>query len=73
MGMLVLSRKLDEEIIINGNIRIHVIEIRGDKVRIGIDAPREMTVHRKEVADEIALERRKKDSEFTPGIGEDFG
>lgn len=57
--MLVLSRKKDEEIVIaDGEIRIMIIEIRGDKVRIGIDAPRDITVHRREVFDAIAKEGR---------------
>jgi carbon storage regulator len=47
--MLVLSRQKNEVIIINDNIHIHVVDIRGDKVRIGIDAPKEVSVHRKEV------------------------
>lgn len=51
--MLVLSRKLDEEIVIGDNIVLKVIEIRGDKCRIGIEAPRDMTVHRREVYDAI--------------------
>ncbi len=52
-SMLVLSRKTGEMIEIGGNITIVVTEIRGDKVRIAIDAPRDVTVHRKEVADAI--------------------
>lgn len=51
--MLVLSRKLSEEIVIGGNIRVMVIEIRGDNVRLGIEAPRDVSVHRKEIADAI--------------------
>lgn len=47
--MLVLSRKKDEKIIIGNNITIMVVDIQGDKVRLGIDAPREVTVHREEV------------------------
>lgn len=47
--MLVLSRKKDEKIIIGDNITIMVVDIQGDKVRLGIDAPREVTVHREEV------------------------
>ena len=47
--MLVLSRKKDEKIIIGDNIAIMVVDIQGDKVRLGIDAPREVTVHREEV------------------------
>lgn len=51
--MLVLSRKCDESIIINDNIKIVVVEIRGDKVRLGIEAPRDVPVHRSEVHDAI--------------------
>lgn len=49
--MLVLSRKRDEEIVIDDRIRIVVVEIRGDKVRLGIEAPRDVDVHRKEIWD----------------------
>lgn len=55
--MLVLSRKKDEKIVIDDKITIMVIEIRGDKVRLGIDAPREITVHREEVYEAIKRER----------------
>lgn len=51
--MLVLSRKVNETIIINENIVITVVDIRGDKVRLGIDAPKEVPVHRGEVYDAI--------------------
>lgn len=47
--MLVLSRQLDESIMIGDTIRITVVDIRGDKVRLGIDAPRDVSVHRHEV------------------------
>jgi carbon storage regulator len=51
--MLVLSRKKNECIIINDNITVTVIEIRGDKVRLGIEAPKDVTVHRREVYEAI--------------------
>jgi len=51
--MLVLSRKKNESIIINDNIVVRVIEIRGDKVRLGIEAPKDMPVHRHEVYEAI--------------------
>jgi carbon storage regulator len=54
--MLVLSRKKDEKIIIGDNITLMVIEIRGDKVRLGIDAPKEVSVHREEVYNAIKRE-----------------
>jgi carbon storage regulator len=47
--MLVLSRKRDERIVIGDNIVITVVEVRGDKVRLGIEAPAEVPVHRQEV------------------------
>jgi carbon storage regulator len=49
--MLVLSRKRDERIVIGNNIVVTVIEVRGDKVRLGIEAPSEVPVHRQEVID----------------------
>ena len=49
--MLVLSRKRDERIVIGDNIVITVVEVRGDKVRLGIEAPSEVPVHRQEVLD----------------------
>lgn len=51
--MLVLSRKKNESILINGNIVVTVCEIRGDKVRIGIEAPEDVIVHRQEIAERI--------------------
>lgn len=51
--MLVLSRHRNEAIIIGDNVRIVVVDVRGDKVRIGIDAPEEVAVHRQEVFDAI--------------------
>lgn len=47
--MLVLSRKKDEKIIIGDNIAIMIVDIQGDKVRLGIEAPREVSVHREEI------------------------
>lgn len=51
--MLVLSRKKNESIVINDDITIVVVEIRGDKVRLGVEAPKEVPVHRREVFDAI--------------------
>ncbi len=59
--MLVLSRKKDESIIINDHIRITVVEIRGDKVRLGIDAPKDVTVHRREVYEAIQNQLKSRD------------
>ena len=51
--MLVLSRKKDEKIMVGNDIEICVVEIRGDKVRLGVEAPKEVPVHRREVYDAI--------------------
>src|SRR6476619_1257844 len=57
--MLVLSRQKDETIIIGDNIEITVVDIRGDKVRLGVSAPKEISVHRKEVYEAIRRENRE--------------
>ncbi len=56
--MLVLSRQRDESIMIGDNVQITIVDIRGDKVRLGIVAPTEISVHRKEVYDAIQRENR---------------
>ena len=58
--MLVLSRQRDESIIINDNVVVTIVDIRGDKVRLGIDAPGEIPVHRREVYDAIRRENRRE-------------
>lgn len=58
--MLVLQRKKDERIVIGNDITITVVEIRGDKVRLGIEAPIAVPVHREEVAEAIARENEAK-------------
>ena len=57
--MLVLSRKKNESIIIDDHITIPVVEIRGDKVRLGIQAPKEIPIHRSEVHAAIQSEERE--------------
>ena len=56
--MLVLSRKKNESIIINDHVTVTVVEIRGDKVRLGIDAPKDVSVHRREVYEAIQNQAR---------------
>ena len=55
--MLVLSRKRDERIMIGDEISLLVVDIRGDKVRLGIEAPSDVAVHRKEVYEAIQREQ----------------
>src|SRR4051794_31634433 len=64
--MLVLSRKKNESIIINDDITIVVVEIRGDKVRLGVEAPKEVPVHRNEVYEAIRRNQQKLDSDDGP-------
>jgi carbon storage regulator len=61
-SMLVLSRKKNESIIINDDITIVVVEIRGDKVRLGVEAPKEVPVHRNEVYEAIRRNQQKPDA-----------
>ncbi len=67
--MLVLSRQKDESIIIGDDIEITIVDVRGDKVRLGINAPREISVHRKEIYEAIQREKaqqRAAESAATP-------
>jgi len=59
--MLVLTRRKHEKIVINNEITIMVVEIRGDRVRLGVDCPQAISVHRKEVQD--AIDRNKPRAE----------
>ena len=54
--MLVLSRQRDESIVINDNVVVTIVDIRGDKVRLGIEAPSQVPVHRREVYEAIQRE-----------------
>jgi carbon storage regulator len=70
--MLVLSRQVDETIMIGDDIEVTVVDIRGDKVRLGITAPKEIAVHRKEVYEAIKRENRaaaQVKPEDLPNIG----
>ncbi len=58
--MLVLSRQKDESIIIGDDIEITIVDVRGDKVRLGINAPREIPVHRKEIYEAIQREKAQQ-------------
>lgn len=60
--MLVLSRKRDESIMIGDNVEIVVVDVRGDKVRLGITAPKDVPVHRREIYDAIQKEKKAKEN-----------
>lgn len=74
--MLVLSRQRDESIIIGDNIVITIVDIRGDKVRLGINAPTEIPVHRQEVYEAIQRENKlagREDPKDARNVGRDGG
>lgn len=60
--MLVLTRKKNESIIINDNIEITIVDVQGDQVRIGINAPKNVSIYRKEIYTEIKEENKKASS-----------
>jgi carbon storage regulator len=60
--MLVLTRKINQSIIIGDGIEIVVLEVRGEQVRLGIRAPRDVSVHRKEIFEQIQAENRAASS-----------
>jgi len=61
--MLVLSRQKDESIMIGDEVEITIVDVRGDKVRLGINAPKSIAVHRKEVYEAIQREKKEKTTE----------
>ena len=70
--MLVLSRQRDESIMIGDNIVVTIVDIRGDKVRLGINAPSEIPVHRQEVYEAIQRENLRA-SRLEPGDKQNIG
>ncbi len=70
--MLVLSRQRDESIMIGDNIVVTIVDIRGDKVRLGINAPSEIPVHRQEVYEAIQRENMRA-AQLEPGDTADIG
>jgi len=61
--MLVLSRQKDESIMIGDDVKITIVDVRGDKVRLGITAPKSIAVHREEIYDAIQREKKAKEAE----------
>ena len=70
--MLVLSRQRGESIMIGDDVQITIVDVRGDKVRLGITAPSDIPVHRKEVYERIKGERREQPQlDTSPGKKQD--
>ena len=66
--MLIISRKKNEGLVINGNTEITIIDIQGDKVRLGIEAPNEVKIIRKELLETEALNRESARAEVKPDV-----
>lgn len=66
--MLILSRKINESVVIDGNITVKILRIDGDQVRIGIQAPSDVPVHRQEVYDEIQRSNREAATQVRPNL-----
>jgi carbon storage regulator len=67
--MLVLSRKKDEVIMIGDEIEITIVDVRGDQVKLGVSAPRTVSIHRKEVYDAIKRENEAAAKPTLAGVG----
>ena len=69
--MLVLSRKKNERIVIGENVVITVVEFRGDRVRLGIEAPQEVPIHRSEVHAAIRQEQSEQNNDVSKSSAEE--
>ncbi len=68
--MLVLARKINESIMINDSVEVIVIDIKGDQIKIGINAPKDIKIYRKEVYDEIIKQNKAAMAEEPVNLGD---
>ncbi len=61
--MLILTRRVGETLMIGDDVKVTVLGVKGNQVRIGVDAPRDVTVHREEIFDRIKKEKEQEDSQ----------
>jgi len=64
--MLILSRKTGETVVIDGRVRVKIVRVEGDVVKVGIEAPSDVSIHRQEIYDEIQRSNRQAAAPATP-------
>jgi len=67
--MLILTRRVGEKLIIGDDIIVTILSLKGNQIRVGIDAPREVKVHRQEVFDRIQKEKEREKLSVVPSTG----
>ena len=69
--MLILTRRVGESLMIGDDVSITVLGIKGNQVRLGVNAPKEISVHREEIYQRIQQEKNKAQEEVSPSVGAD--
>ncbi|MGH8593781.1 MAG: carbon storage regulator CsrA [Gammaproteobacteria bacterium] len=69
--MLILTRRVGESVMIGDDVNITVLGIKGNQVRLGVNAPKEIPVHREEIYQRIQQEKNKAQEEASPSVGAD--
>lgn len=65
--MLILTRRIGENLIIGDNIKVAVLGVKGNQIRLGVEAPKDVSVHRQEIYDKIQMEKKDKDNNENNG------
>jgi carbon storage regulator len=61
--MLILSRRINETVIINSHVKVHVLAVQGQHIKLGFEAPKDVEIHRKEIFERIQKEKMAEDSQ----------